>query len=84
MSTVHLIRPNADDCGYNPFGAPLPGFDPELAESQRPLKRRKRQVPCEVGPELDEYVDSLFRFGRRLIRVMEPFSVRPTTIETLL
>jgi hypothetical protein len=39
------------------------------------LSRTKRQVPCETGEELDEYVDSLFRFGRRLIRVMEPFSV---------
>lgn len=37
--------------------------------------RRKRQVPCEVGEELDEYVDSLFRFVKRLVRVMEPFAV---------
>ena len=37
--------------------------------------RQKRQVPCEVGEELDEYVDSLFRFGKRIIRVMEPFQV---------
>ncbi|KAI1291873.1 hypothetical protein HDE_07369 [Halotydeus destructor] len=32
------------------------------------------QVPCEQGEELDEYVDSLFRFGSRLIRAMEPFT----------
>ena len=38
-------------------------------------RRQKRQVPCEVGEELDEYVDSLFRFLKRLIRVMEPFNV---------
>ena len=38
------------------------------------LKRLKRQVPCERGEELDEYVDSLFRFASRLIRAMEPFS----------
>lgn len=36
--------------------------------------RSKRQVPCERGEELDEYVDSLFRFASRLIRAMEPFS----------
>lgn len=36
--------------------------------------RSKRQVPCKVGSELDEYVDSLFRFASRLIRAMEPFS----------
>ena len=35
--------------------------------------RQKRQVPCERGEELDEYVDSLFRFASRLIRAMEPF-----------
>lgn len=38
------------------------------------LHRSKRQVPCERGEELDEYVDSLFRFASRLIRAMEPFS----------
>ena len=36
--------------------------------------RRKRQVPCKPGDELDEYVDSLFRFASRLIRAMEPFN----------
>lgn len=35
--------------------------------------RHKRQVPCEIGEDLDEYVDSLFRFGARLIKAMEPF-----------
>lgn len=45
--------------------------------------RSKRQVPCSVGTELDEYVDSLFRFASRLIRAMEPFSgmVPNATIE---
>lgn len=38
-------------------------------------RRNKRQVPCEPGEELDEYVDSLFRFLKRLVRVMEPFGV---------
>lgn len=38
-------------------------------------RRNRRQVPCETGPELDEYVDSLFRFVKRLVRVMEPFGV---------
>ncbi|XP_077527790.1 uncharacterized protein LOC144139253 [Haemaphysalis longicornis] len=32
----------------------------------------KRQVPCNNGTELDDYVDYLFRFARRLIRAMEP------------
>ncbi|XP_054168177.1 uncharacterized protein LOC128965495 [Oppia nitens] len=53
----------------------------DYEDSKKPLKRRKRQVPCEVGQELDEYVDSLFRFGRRLIRVMEPFSLPNVTVE---
>ncbi|KAI2797008.1 hypothetical protein BLOT_015060 [Blomia tropicalis] len=44
-------------------------------------RRRKRQVPCEVGEELDEYVDSLFRFLKRLVRVMEPFNLPNATIE---
>ncbi|XP_003740483.1 uncharacterized protein LOC100904548 [Galendromus occidentalis] len=34
--------------------------------------RSRRQVPCNNGTELDDYVDYLFRFARRLIRVMEP------------
>ncbi|XP_064479198.1 uncharacterized protein LOC135392414 [Ornithodoros turicata] len=32
----------------------------------------KRQVPCNNGTELDDYVDYLFRFARRIIRAMEP------------
>ena len=31
-------------------------------------------MPCERGEELDDYVDSLFRFASRLIRAMEPFN----------
>lgn len=31
-------------------------------------RRKKRQVPCENGEGLDEYVDTLIRFGRRLLR----------------
>ncbi|XP_053210416.1 uncharacterized protein LOC128394173 [Panonychus citri] len=42
--------------------------------------RSKRQVPCKAGKELDEYVDSLFRFAARIIRVMEPFSTPNATI----
>lgn len=38
----------------------------------RPHHRSRRQVPCNNGTELDDYVDYLFRFARRLIRVMEP------------
>ncbi|KAH9414465.1 hypothetical protein DERP_014609 [Dermatophagoides pteronyssinus] len=44
-------------------------------------RRNKRQVPCEPGEELDEYVDSLFRFLKRLVRVMEPFGLPNATIE---
>ncbi|XP_015793745.1 uncharacterized protein LOC107370266 [Tetranychus urticae] len=43
-------------------------------------RRSKRQVPCKPGKELDEYVDSLFRFAARIIRVMEPFSTPNATI----
>ncbi|XP_065301594.1 uncharacterized protein [Dermacentor albipictus] len=32
----------------------------------------KRQVPCNNGTDLDDYVDYLFRFATRLIRAMEP------------
>lgn len=45
------------------------------------LHHSEAQVPCEVGDELDEYVDSLFRFAKRLIRVMEPFNLPNATIE---
>ena len=43
--------------------------------------RQKRQVPCEPGKELDEYVDSLFRFASRIVRAMEPISLPNTTVE---
>lgn len=46
----------------------------KLPPQDRPHSRKKRQVPCQRGEELDEYVDSLFRFASRLIRAMEPFS----------
>jgi len=45
-----------------------------LPPQDKPHNRKKRQVPCQRGEELDEYVDSLFRFASRLIRAMEPFS----------
>lgn len=47
----------------------------ETKRSDHSRRRQKRQVPCEAGEELDEYVDSLFRFLKRLVRVMEPFNV---------
>lgn len=50
-------------------------MESKIHEHSRSNRRQKRQVPCEVGEELDEYVDSLFRFLKRLIRVMEPFNV---------
>ncbi|XP_067137153.1 uncharacterized protein [Centruroides vittatus] len=43
--------------------------------------RVKRQVPCENGQDLDEYVDTLLRFGRRLIRLMEPFRFPNTSVK---
>ena len=43
--------------------------------------RSKRQVPCERGQELDEYVDSLFRFASRVVRAMEPFALPNATID---
>ncbi|GFT36801.1 uncharacterized protein NPIL_471671 [Nephila pilipes] len=43
--------------------------------------RRKRQVPCENGEGLDEYVDTLLRFGRRLIRFQEPLPFPNTTVK---
>lgn len=56
-------------------------FTPKAMSAQEAIfklngyhSREKRQVPCEQGEELDEYVDSLFRFAGRLIRAMEPFS----------
>lgn len=52
---------------------------PELSSNEsysnyKSHSRQKRQVPCQRGDELDEYVDSLFRFAARLIRAMEPFN----------
>ncbi|XP_055939392.1 uncharacterized protein LOC129969021 [Argiope bruennichi] len=44
-------------------------------------RRRKRQVPCENGEGLDEYVDTLLRFGRRLIRFQEPIPFPNTTVK---
>lgn len=52
----------------------------EVSESD-PLNRSKRQVPCERGQELDEYVDSLFRFASRIVRAMEPFALPNATID---
>ncbi|RWS31694.1 hypothetical protein B4U80_01929 [Leptotrombidium deliense] len=43
--------------------------------------RQKRQVPCEKGAELDEYVDSLFRFASRVVRAMEPFGLPNATVD---
>ncbi|XP_015921498.1 uncharacterized protein [Parasteatoda tepidariorum] len=43
--------------------------------------RRKRQVPCENGEGLDDYVDTLLRFGRRLIRFQEPIAFPNTTVK---
>ncbi|XP_053202540.1 uncharacterized protein LOC128387371 [Panonychus citri] len=45
------------------------------------LSRGKRQVPCEPGDELDEYVDSLFRFASRIVRAMEPIGLPNATVE---
>ncbi|XP_074600540.1 uncharacterized protein LOC141854664 isoform X1 [Brevipalpus obovatus] len=45
------------------------------------LSRSKRQVPCEQGDELDEYVDSLFKFASRIVRAMEPISLPNATVE---
>lgn len=42
--------------------------------------RQRRQVPCKAGKDLDEYVDSLFRFAARILTVMEPFSLPNTTV----
>lgn len=50
-------------------------------DSNRTLTRHKRQVPCEQGEELDEYVDSLFKFLSRVIRAMEPISLPNATVE---
>lgn len=49
--------------------------------SEGSLSRGKRQVPCEPGDELDEYVDSLFRFASRIVRAMEPIGLPNATVE---
>lgn len=61
----------------------LPENDEIVDEYTQTLRsqRVKRQVPCNRGQELDEYVDSLFRFASRLIRAMEPVSIPNATID---
>ena len=61
----------------------LPENDEIIDEYTQTVRseRRKRQVPCQRGQELDEYVDSLFRFASRLIRAMEPVSLPNATID---
>ncbi|CAN7940660.1 unnamed protein product [Ixodes hexagonus] len=46
----------------------------EVPHTYSPQRHRlsKRQVPCNNGTELDDYVDYLFRFATRIIRAMEP------------
>jgi len=61
--------------------APRPRGVSESLSSSKPLKRTKRQTPCQQGEELDDYVDQLFRFGTRLVRAMEPISLPNATIE---
>lgn len=55
----------------------LPENDEIIDEYTQTVRspRTKRQVPCQRGQELDEYVDSLFRFASRLVRAMEPVSL---------
>ncbi|GIX85535.1 uncharacterized protein CDAR_52141 [Caerostris darwini] len=53
----------------------------EEPASEGRSRRRKRQVPCENGEGLDEYVDTLLRFGRRLIRFQEPLPFPNTTVK---
>ncbi|XP_035211654.1 uncharacterized protein LOC118185845 isoform X2 [Stegodyphus dumicola] len=55
--------------------------EPTTAEREGRSSRRKRQVPCENGEGLDEYVDTLLRFGRRLIRFQEPIPFPNTTVK---
>lgn len=71
---------------YGPWQRPEPPLFPDTehlndnrslgaaSSSGKIHSRQKRQVPCERGEELDDYVDSLFRFASRLIRAMEPFN----------
>lgn len=55
--------------------------NPITGKAPRPLKRVKRQTPCQQGEELDDYVDQLFRFGTRIVRTMEPITLPNATIE---
>lgn len=64
-----IILPPDDDSEDQNEESEIHSSDPN-----RPKSRVKRQVPCERGEELDDYVDSLFRFASRLIRAMEPFN----------
>ncbi|GFV59112.1 uncharacterized protein TNCV_650002 [Trichonephila clavipes] len=58
-----------------------PHYHEEEPPSEGRSHRRKRQVPCENGEGLDEYVDTLLRFGRRLIRFQEPLPFPNTTVK---
>lgn len=58
---------------YFIFTADTSPFVTEIEHPAQPTeegrsRRKKRQVPCENGEGLDEYVDTLIRFGRRLLR----------------
>lgn len=53
----------------------------QVPKHKRPLKRVKRQTPCQQGEELDDYVDQLFRFGTRIVRAMEPITLPNVTVE---
>ncbi|XP_029824110.3 uncharacterized protein LOC8028061 [Ixodes scapularis] len=52
--------------------APSPHSEVPRTYSPHSHRLSKRQVPCNNGTELDDYVDYLFRFATRLIRAMEP------------
>ena len=72
QSTAHLSNEQNDEIERE--GDPLsvdhdevlPENDEIIDEYTQTIRseRRKRQVPCQRGQELDEYVDSLFRFVR--------------------
>lgn len=67
--------------GTKGLKSPVAPRAPSPSNSQRALKRTKRQTPCQQGEELDDYVDQLFRFGTRIVRAMEPITLPNTTIE---
>ena len=54
----------------------LPENDEIIDEYTQTVRseRRKRQVPCQRGQELDEYVDSLFRFVNKVLLIYWNFS----------